>query len=83
MQMASQLGKPARTAFVRKNGGWFGPGLPAPDMPAAATSLAVPKPGFATVQVDLPRSTFREAGSHVLHMTITPPRRHKARLPDQ
>lgn len=45
-----------------------------PDMPAAATSLAVPKPGFATVQVDLPRSTFREPGSHVLHMTITPPR---------
>ena len=28
------LGKPARTAYVRKNGGWFGPGMPAPDMPA-------------------------------------------------
>ena len=28
------LGKPARTAYVRKNGGWFGPGMPAPEMPA-------------------------------------------------
>lgn len=48
--------------------------FPVPDLPAAMTALRVPKPGFATVQVDLPRSTFREAGSHALHLTVTPPR---------
>lgn len=48
--------------------------FPVPDLPAVATGLQVPKPGFATVQVDLPRSTFRAPGSHVLHMTVTPPR---------
>jgi len=28
-----QAGKPFPTAFVRKQGGWFGPGRPAPDVP--------------------------------------------------
>lgn len=45
-----------------------------PDLPAVSASLQVPKPGYATVQVDLPRSTFRQAGSQSLHMTVTPPR---------
>ena len=48
--------------------------FPVPDLPAVSASLRVPKAGFATVQVDLPRSTFRTPGSHVLHMTVTPPR---------
>ncbi|MDA1194302.1 MAG: BatA domain-containing protein [Planctomycetota bacterium] len=45
-----------------------------PDLPAASIGLRVPAPGLATVQVDLPRSTFREAGSHVLQLLVTPPR---------
>lgn len=32
-------GQPAMTAFVRANGGWFGPGQPAPDLPRDDTVL--------------------------------------------
>ncbi len=32
-------GKPARTAFIRANGGWFGPGNVAPDLPRDAAVL--------------------------------------------
>jgi pimeloyl-ACP methyl ester carboxylesterase len=32
-------GQPALTAFVRANGGWFGPGQPAPDLPRDETVL--------------------------------------------
>ena len=59
---------------VRVNDGDRKLNFTVPDMPAVSASLQVPKPGFATVQVDLPRSTFRAPGSHTLHMTITPPR---------
>ena len=33
-------GKPARTAAVRQNGGWFGPGKGAPDLPRDAAVLS-------------------------------------------
>ena len=33
-------GKPARTSFVRANGGWFGPQNTAPDVPRDATVLS-------------------------------------------
>jgi pimeloyl-ACP methyl ester carboxylesterase len=33
-------GKPARTALVRKRGGWFGDGAPAPDVPRDADVLS-------------------------------------------
>ncbi len=35
----AQVGKPFPTAFVRKQGGWFGPGRPAPDVPVDRSIL--------------------------------------------
>lgn len=49
-----------------------------PDLPAANVALRVPEPATETVQVDLPRSTFRTPGTHTLRVVVTPPREDPA-----
>jgi len=48
--------------------------FPVPDLAGADTGLRVPRPTSEIVQVHLPRSTFARAGSHAVHVTVTPPR---------